>query len=99
MSGYDEIRCEMPMSASDLGPDTVVHTRAFIAVSANAGLTMAETRVALQLARGEPPGDVARNSHVSPTTVRSQLAALFAKTNAKRQAELVKLLARIAILP
>lgn len=32
MSGYDEIRCEMPMHASDLGPDTVFHTRAFVAV-------------------------------------------------------------------
>lgn len=32
MSGYDEIRCEMPMPASELGPDTVFHTRAFIAV-------------------------------------------------------------------
>lgn len=63
------------------------------------GLTTAETRLALHLARGEHPDDVARNSRVSPTTVRSQLAALFGKTQTRRQAELVKLLARIAILP
>lgn len=32
MSGYDEVRCEMPMLASDLEAEAVFHTRAFIAV-------------------------------------------------------------------
>jgi DNA-binding CsgD family transcriptional regulator len=63
------------------------------------GLTMAETRLALQMAHGDVPGDVARKCHLSPTTIRSQLAALFAKTNTKRQAELVRLLARLAVVP
>lgn len=63
------------------------------------GLTMAETRLALKMARGEVPLDVARSSHLSRSTVRSQLSALFAKTQTKRQAELVTLLTRIAVLP
>ncbi|MGO4678124.1 helix-turn-helix transcriptional regulator [Bosea sp. 2YAB26] len=63
------------------------------------GLTMAETRLALQMAQGDLPADVASSRHLSRTTIRSQLAALFAKTNTKRQAELVTLLARVAVLP
>ncbi|MGO4670200.1 helix-turn-helix transcriptional regulator [Bosea sp. 2RAB26] len=63
------------------------------------GLTLAETRLALGLARGDIPADVARSRHISRTTVRTQLASVFAKTQTKRQAELVKLLARIAVLP
>ncbi len=63
------------------------------------GLTMAETRLALQMARGDIPADVARDRRLSRTTVRSQLASVFAKTQTRRQAELVTLLARIAVLP
>lgn len=63
------------------------------------GLTTAETRLALQMARGDMPADVARNRRLSRTTVRSQLASVFAKTQTRRQAELVTLLARIAVLP
>lgn len=63
------------------------------------GLTTAETRLALLLANGDLPVDVARKLHLSRSTVRSQLSALFAKTNTKRQAELVTLLARVAVLP
>ncbi|WP_141740262.1 helix-turn-helix transcriptional regulator [Bosea sp. BIWAKO-01] len=63
------------------------------------GLTLAETRLALELARGGKPVDVARVHRVSRTTVRSQLASLFAKTQTRRQSELVNLLARIALLP
>lgn len=63
------------------------------------GLTAAETRLALQLARGDQPADIARKWNLSRTTIRSQLAALFMKTNTKRQAELVTLLARLALVP
>jgi DNA-binding CsgD family transcriptional regulator len=63
------------------------------------GLTMAETRLALQMARGDVPADIARNRRLSRTTVRSQLASVFAKTQTRRQAELVTLLARVAVLP
>jgi DNA-binding CsgD family transcriptional regulator len=63
------------------------------------GLTMAETRLAIQMARGDVPADVARSRRLSRTTIRSQLASVFAKTQTRRQAELVTLLARVAVLP
>ncbi|MGL4288888.1 MAG: helix-turn-helix transcriptional regulator [Phreatobacter sp.] len=63
------------------------------------GLTMAETRLALQMARGDVPAEIARSRRLSRTTVRSQLASVFAKTQTRRQAELVTLLARVAVLP
>jgi len=63
------------------------------------GLTAAETRLALRLIRGEAPGDVAREQRLRMTTVRSHLASLFAKTQTGRQAELVALLCRVAIMP
>lgn len=63
------------------------------------GLTSAETRLAIEIARGGAPLDIARILRLSRTTIRSQLASLFAKTETKRQAELVALLDRISVLP
>ncbi|MDX8484626.1 helix-turn-helix transcriptional regulator [Mesorhizobium sp. RIZ17] len=63
------------------------------------GLTSAETHLALRLAQGDAPLEIARSWHLSRTTIRSQLASLFAKTETKRQAELVALLGRISVLP
>jgi DNA-binding CsgD family transcriptional regulator len=63
------------------------------------GLTGVEARLAIRIGRGDTPADVAQETGVSMATVRSQLAAVFAKTQTSRQAELVALLARVAILP
>jgi DNA-binding CsgD family transcriptional regulator len=63
------------------------------------GLTTAEMKLASALALGFAPTDLARERHVSRATVRSQLASIFAKTQTRRQAELVALLARVALLP
>jgi DNA-binding CsgD family transcriptional regulator len=63
------------------------------------GLTRAETHLALRLAHGDAPLEIARSWRLSRTTIRSQLASLFAKTDTKRQAELVALLGRISVLP
>jgi DNA-binding CsgD family transcriptional regulator len=63
------------------------------------GLTSAETNLALRLAQGDAPLEIARSWRLSRTTIRSQLASLFAKTETKRQAELVALLGRISVLP
>lgn len=63
------------------------------------GLTSAETLLALRLAQGDAPLEIARSWRLSRTTIRSQLASLFAKTETKRQAELVALLGRISVLP
>jgi DNA-binding CsgD family transcriptional regulator len=63
------------------------------------GLTAAEARLAIQITRGETAADIARVTGVSIATIRSQLASVFSKTQTGRQAELVALLARVAILP
>ena len=62
-------------------------------------LTAAETQLAVEIARGKNLLDIARARRLSRTTVRSQLAALFVKTQTRRQADLVSLLGRIALLP
>jgi DNA-binding CsgD family transcriptional regulator len=63
------------------------------------GLTLAESSLAMELAQGSTPDEAARRRRVSRTTVRSQLGSIFAKTNTRRQAALVSLLARIALIP
>ncbi|UCI07402.1 helix-turn-helix transcriptional regulator [Mesorhizobium sp. B1-1-8] len=63
------------------------------------GLTGAETHLALRLARGDAPLEIAERCRLSRTTIRTQLASLFAKTETRRQAELVALLGRISVLP
>src|SRR5687768_6974194 len=56
------------------------------------GLTAAETQLAVELARGHNLLDISRSRRLSRTTIRSQLGALFAKTQTRRQADLVALL-------
>lgn len=63
------------------------------------GLTAAEARLAVEIANGQAPLEIAKTRNVSRTTVRSQLASLFAKTETKRQAELVALLGQVSVLP
>lgn len=66
------------------------------------GLTPAECRVALLLADGHSPREIARKVGVSFETVRSQIKSIFAKTGVKRQGELIRLLmnyAGLAIQP
>jgi DNA-binding CsgD family transcriptional regulator len=62
------------------------------------GLTAAETLLAMRMARGDTPGEVARERQLRKTTIRSQLASIFAKTQTRRQSELVALLSRVAVL-
>jgi DNA-binding CsgD family transcriptional regulator len=63
------------------------------------GLTSAEVQLATSLASGHTPLEIARRRKLSRTTIRSQLAALFSKTETKRQSELVALLGHVAVLP
>ncbi len=55
------------------------------------GLTAAEVEVALAIARGDTATAIAERREVRISTVRSQLAAILAKTGAARQTELVAL--------
>ena len=63
------------------------------------GLTPAEARLAILLARGATTTEVAATQGGSVATVRTQLASIFGKTHTRRQAELVILLARLSALP
>jgi DNA-binding CsgD family transcriptional regulator len=55
-------------------------------------MTPAECRVALLLSDGRAPREIAEMVGVSFNTVRSQIKSIFAKTNVKRQGELIRLL-------
>lgn len=60
------------------------------------GLTPAEARIALRLARGQDLEEIASASGVSLGTARVHLKAIFAKTGTHRQPELVALLGRMS---
>lgn len=62
------------------------------------GLTAAEAHLAMQISNGASPLTIARTNGVSITTVRSQLTAIFSKTDTTRQGELVSLLSRMALV-
>jgi DNA-binding CsgD family transcriptional regulator len=62
-----------------------------VAIARLFGLTAAEARVLAFLARDHTPNEIAVELQVAPATVRSHLQALFQKTGARRQPELVKL--------
>lgn len=55
------------------------------------GLTLAEARLVIALVSGQKLDDVAQASGTSLHTLRNHLKAVFRKTGANRQAELVKL--------
>jgi DNA-binding CsgD family transcriptional regulator len=58
------------------------------------GLTPAETALAMRLMTGADPAQIAEERGVSIHTVRAQLKSLLAKTDTRRQSELVRLLYR-----
>jgi DNA-binding CsgD family transcriptional regulator/PAS domain-containing protein len=60
-------------------------------------LTPAEADVAERLAEGMALSDMAEQRGVLMSTLRSQLAAVFAKTGTQRQAELVRLLSQVSL--
>jgi DNA-binding CsgD family transcriptional regulator/PAS domain-containing protein len=63
------------------------------------GLTTAECRVALLLGDGKSPAEIAQMLSVSLNTLKSHLASIYRKTNTSRQAQLVRLLARLPVGP
>ncbi len=60
------------------------------------GLTRAEASLALALATGDTPASYARRAHVKMSTVRTQLSALLRKMQARRQADIVRMVTRLA---
>jgi DNA-binding CsgD family transcriptional regulator len=63
------------------------------------GLTRSEAKLAIEVTKGRSPEDIANANGIAVGTARKQLASIFVKTGTHRQAELVALLARVAILP
>jgi DNA-binding CsgD family transcriptional regulator len=61
------------------------------------GLTLAEARLASGLAAGRDLSEIAHSHGIETGTARTQLKAIFAKTGAHRQGELVALLGRFAL--
>ncbi|RDI57920.1 helix-turn-helix transcriptional regulator [Microvirga subterranea] len=62
------------------------------------GLTKREAHVALKLMCGDTLQEMAEQTGVSVGTVRTQAKAVFAKTGTNRQAELVGILTRLAVI-
>ncbi|HYP57684.1 MAG TPA: helix-turn-helix transcriptional regulator [Beijerinckia sp.] len=58
------------------------------------GFTSAEAAISVALARGHDLDEIAQMRAVSIGTIRSQIKSIFAKTDTRRQAELVALLLR-----
>lgn len=58
------------------------------------GLTRAEAALAAQLLAGKELAEIAEDTAVSMNTLRTHLKAIFAKTGAQRQTELLRLLLR-----
>jgi DNA-binding CsgD family transcriptional regulator len=59
------------------------------------GLTPAECRLALLLADGNAPPQIADMLGLSANTIKSQLASIYQKTGTSRQAQLVRLLSQL----
>jgi len=56
------------------------------------GLTPSEAQVSISLANGHSIDEIAKISHHSSHTIRSQLKSVFRKTGVSRQSELIKML-------
>lgn len=62
------------------------------AVAATYGLSKAEVRVAVALARGDRPAGIAKRCGLKPSTVRTQLLSVLRKMGVHRQADVTRLL-------
>jgi DNA-binding CsgD family transcriptional regulator len=60
-------------------------------------LSPGEAKVAVALAEGMSPEEIAKKNRVAISTVRTQLKSVFLKTGANRQAELVSMMARLPV--
>lgn len=59
------------------------------------GITRAEGRLCVELARGRTVAEAAQNLGIKLATARSQLSSVFGKTGTRRQAELMRLLSAL----
>jgi DNA-binding CsgD family transcriptional regulator len=66
------------------------------AVAATFGLTPAEIRVLTRVLTGSTVAEAAADLAIAPTTARTHLDSILAKTGTSRQSELIRLAAQIA---
>ena len=78
-------------------PGAPVQIDPFI-LSITFGLTPAEARLAAMIVNGSAPDECARSLHVKISTVRSQLNAIYGKTGATGQADLVRMILSAAAI-
>ncbi|MDQ6618476.1 MAG: helix-turn-helix transcriptional regulator [Pseudomonadota bacterium] len=62
-------------------------------------LTPAEARISVRLAAGASLSHIAKEAHVSQSTVRTQMKAIMAKLDVHRQSDLVRILLSLPDLP
>jgi DNA-binding CsgD family transcriptional regulator len=63
------------------------------------GLSPAESRLAVALIAGKKLADIAANSGVRITTLRTQLSSILRKVGATRQADLIRILSSVPVVP
>lgn len=92
-----EARASRPLALVLLhASDARMDLDAFVVATCH-GLTSAEARVAVAIARGLAPEEIASKYCLSVHTVRTQLKSVLAKTNTSRQTELVSLLSTMPL--
>jgi DNA-binding CsgD family transcriptional regulator/PAS domain-containing protein len=99
--------CPTPLMCTNLWSESDVRALAFLRPLAAPGkpdlaalrtilhLTPAETRLAYALMQGASLDQAAAQFHVTRNTIRSQLSSLFARTDTRRQSELLRVLLRL----
>ncbi len=91
--GGDGARAQRIVMVLIVNPDW--QTPSERSVSAFFGLSPAESRLAAALMQGRKLGDIARDSGVEVTTLRTQLSSILRKVGVQRQVDLVRVLSSI----
>ncbi len=91
--GGDGARAQRIVMVLIVNPDW--QTPSERSVSAFFGLSPAESRLAAALMQGRKLGDIARDSGVEVTTLRTQLSSILRKVGVERQVDLVRVLSSI----
>ena len=91
--GGDGARAQRIVMVLIVNPDW--QTPSERSVSAFFGLSPAESRLAASLMQGRKLADIARDSGVEVTTLRTQLSSILRKVGVERQVDLVRVLSGI----
>ena len=92
--------CEFPIGALVLAVDPAARTRIDpVMAEAALGLTEMESRVAALLAEGMSVREIAAATGRMESTIRTHMKHMLAKHDLTRQAELVRLVLRLSMLP